>query len=128
VVTSAVVCVSTVVVVCFNFIMQGRQETAAGRGRGGRGRGRGRGGRGNERDLVVTPSPPSMAGGRGGISASTVDEEMRIRFTSQLHQLRESQVTEVQFPSTLNNVVRTPMSHLTSFLPLRPFLGKEIPS
>lgn len=40
------------------------------------------------------------------ISSSSVDEEMRIRFTSQLHQLRESEVNEVIFPSNLTNVVR----------------------
>jgi hypothetical protein len=66
------------------------------RGREG-GRGRGMRGRG-------IPNPKETEG-KGGVSSSGVDEEMRIRLTSQLHQLRESQVSEVIFPSNLTNVV-----------------------
>jgi hypothetical protein len=114
----------------------GRGGVRGGRsGRGGSGRGERGKSLGNER---IPSAPPTTAGGRGGgngrgnggagVSASTVDEEMRIRFTSQLHQLRESQVTEVQFPSTLNNVVS--LSSLLSLLSstLRPLLGKKISS
>jgi len=45
-------------------------------------------------------------GGRGPISSSTVDETMRINFTRQLLKLREDEVEEVVFPSTLDNVER----------------------
>mmetsp|Transcript_10858 Transcript_10858/g.16532 ORF Transcript_10858/g.16532 Transcript_10858/m.16532 type:complete len:1122 (-) Transcript_10858:128-3493(-) len=41
-----------------------------------------------------------------GLSASTVREDLRIRFTSELMGLREGSVQEVQFPSHLSNTER----------------------
>lgn len=72
---------------------------------------------------------------KGIISSSSVDEEMRIRFTSQLHQLRESEVKEVIFPSNLNNIVKFTsfpsfllLSFFYFFLILFYLLGKKISS
>jgi HrpA-like RNA helicase len=42
----------------------------------------------------------------GPVSSHTVDETLRINFTRQLLKLREDEVDEVVFPSTLNNIER----------------------
>jgi hypothetical protein len=110
--------------------MSSARERQGGRA-GGRGGGRGRG-RGDPNEKSTGGRIANQSQGKYGVPASTVDEEMRIRFTSQLHQLRESQVSEVIFPSTLNNVVRLipqrqmdhcPASHLCLSVSL---LGKKI--
>jgi hypothetical protein len=110
--------------------MSSARERQGGRagGRGGGGGGRGRG-RGDPNEKSTGGRTANQSQGKYGVPASTVDEEMRIRFTSQLHQLRESQVSEVIFPSTLNNVVRlipqrqrpttVPASHLCLSFSLR---------
>lgn len=54
-----------------------------------------------------------------GLSASSVKEELRIRFTEQLHQLREDEVTEVSFPSNLSNVERKFLHALAQELGLK---------
>ncbi len=66
----------------------------------------------------------AQGGGRnhhnsGGISASTVSEELRIRFTTQLRQLRESEVSEVIFPSNLTNIERKFLHKLAQDLGLK---------
>jgi hypothetical protein len=54
-----------------------------------------------------------------GLSASSVREDLRIRFTEQLLQLREDEVTEVCFPSNLSNVERKFLHALAQELGLK---------
>ena len=54
-----------------------------------------------------------------GLSASSVREDLRIRFTEQLLQLREDEVTEVSFPSDLSNVERKFLHGLAQELGLK---------
>ena len=57
--------------------------------------------------------------GKGPVSSHTVDETMRINFTRQLLQLRDEAVTEVVFPSTLDNIERKFLHKLSEELGLK---------
>eukprot|EP01041_Mallomonas_annulata_P010633 gene10633-22198_t len=57
--------------------------------------------------------------GPKNVSSSTVREEMRILFNKQLRRLREDEVSEIVFPSTLNNIERKFLHSLAEELGLK---------
>jgi hypothetical protein len=77
-------------------------------------------GRGNGRSAAGAGRPPNNQNPqRGGVSSSTVDENMRINFTRQLLKLRDESVKEVVFPSTLDNIERKFLHKLSEELGLK---------
>jgi ATP-dependent RNA helicase DHX36 len=91
----------------------GRNSGGGGVGRGGRGRGGASGGGSDGKNAG------NSGGGRGAGGGTGVREEMRIRFTKQLTALRDDDVEEVVFPSTLTNIERKFLHQLSDELGLR---------
>lgn len=60
-----------------------------------------------------------MKGKQFGVSSHTVREDLRIKFTNMLRNLRDDTVTEVKFPPTLTNIERKFLHEIAAELGLK---------